>query len=421
MPACIAKSKKDGSLRLISNAPVSNSTRYGLSISPFSELMFGTGVTFKIGSETATSLFELQSIYKRKGSTEVFARVSTQRYNQGWENESFHSLENALERAKLAKQLDLPLNVEVGAIRVYGDINCQPPPDFREYPSIALSKPWHTMELNEMEQSLYAYGEFVAKSFADNGYDVSIWDIGNEVDFGFAGVAATPNEDIKCRKLEGADEWNASFEDSDLKPIREMTVKKLFSMNKSERSERVNWLQTNVWPYSGKLMLSLVQGIRSVFPRAKFSTHIALSDDPELSVAFYRTMQNLGLPFDYAGFSYYPSMDIEADLKFARFKESVAQVKGQLGLNSFIAEFAYPSRAATGNGSFSKWTHEVTGYAISMDGQKRFIEDLVNGRISNHIIGIRPWAPDLLFPGWDFLSYFQAKEGNVTTANTVLN
>ena len=168
--------------------------RVALSVSPFTTFQFEVGTVYSDGATTAANATELQAMFKAHGSTEVFSRASTMndrnRNPDGSPNGiADHGLDRAVANGKIARDLGLDFNIELGVFRTYGDLLCQTPPDFSDYPEID-QRPWHELNLAEMQTALRQYGAAVATRFKNEGIDVSTWDIGNEIDFGFAGVDA---------------------------------------------------------------------------------------------------------------------------------------------------------------------------------------------------------------------------------------
>jgi len=157
--------------------------RISLSVSPFTELLFRAGISFTDGKLTAKNPAELQALFASHGANEVYARIATtQKYRVGFGD---HSMDRALDLARMAKALDLPFNPELGLFNIYGDIRCQPAPDFSEYPEIKLPGPWTSLTLNEMLPILRQYGAVAARQILSTKVAVRIWDLGNEVEFGW--------------------------------------------------------------------------------------------------------------------------------------------------------------------------------------------------------------------------------------------
>src|SRR5215831_3255539 len=242
--------------------------RLSVSVSPFTELAFRYGVTFTDGKLTAKNVEELQRMFAGYGGNEVYARIATtQKYRTGFGD---HSMERALERAGLAKKLGLPLNPELGLFNVYGDIRCQPAPDFSDYPEIKLPGAWTSLKLEQMLPILRQYGAAAARQILSTGAKVRIWDLGNEVEFGVAGVAVQPMPG-SCDDTAGGPGWYKAPDAVD-SAIGKMSMGKLMWMTEAARIE---WLQAHMWPHEARMLAAVAEGVRSVDPQARFSTHIS--------------------------------------------------------------------------------------------------------------------------------------------------
>src|SRR5262249_51236712 len=148
------------------------------------------GVLFTDGQRRARSVRGLQELFVAHGATEVYARIATLRVTGIASGGAEMGWARGLERAKLAADLGLPFNPELGLFARYGDsLNYQQPPDFADYPDIKLPGPWFTLTIDQMADALRQYGELVARQILATGARVEHWDIGNEVDYGVAGVA----------------------------------------------------------------------------------------------------------------------------------------------------------------------------------------------------------------------------------------
>src|SRR5713226_41461 len=144
--------------------------RISLSVSPFTELLFKRGIVFTDGRVTARNPEELQRLYVKYGANEVYARIATRRsYRTGFGD---HSVNKGLERARLAKALNLPFNPELGLFNIYGDIRCQPSPDFSDYPEIKVPGAWTSLTLDQMLGVLRLYGAIAAREILATGVKV---------------------------------------------------------------------------------------------------------------------------------------------------------------------------------------------------------------------------------------------------------
>ena len=388
-----------------------NVFRVSLSVSPFTELLLHNGIVYTDDGVTAKSPAELQRLYMRHGANEVYARIATTRtYSVGFGD---HSLERGLERARMARDLNLPFNPELGLFNIYGDAGCQPPPDFHEYPQLKLPGPWTSLTLDQMLPILQNYGAIVARMIVDTGVKVRIWDLGNEVEFGTAGVAVSGFPGA-CDDTAGGPKWYRSPDAVD-PAIGKMSVPGLLML---PEPERIAWLQAHLWPHNARMFAAVAAGIRSVDPRARFSTHVSgiTAIFPAQAVAFYEAMKQGGFFPDELGFSFYPSADLPSFLpaphdQLQAFEGTLARVHDKLGRPVFIAEFGYPAEKLT-VGPFATWNHALEDTRSRRKGRPTCCGIWSLGARSG-VSGIRPWAPDVVAPHWLPFALFGPKNGTV--------
>jgi arabinogalactan endo-1,4-beta-galactosidase len=365
--------------------------RVSLSVSPFTEAVLGA-VALADGRRRASMVREAQRLFNRHGATEVFMRVATLRNARDADAE--YGFARAIERARLAANLGMPLNPELGLWAIYGDITHQPPPDFSDYPSIQLPGPWLSLTLAQMEDALRQYGALVARQILSTGVDVNYWDLGNEVEWGVAGVA--------IRSFNQAGYSSPTAIDP---AIGQMPAVQLLSM---PEADRIAWLQQHLWPYVGRLLAATAQGVASVDHRARFSTHLASIgvQDATLHTAFWETMSQAGYHPAQFGTSLYPTNGDPGDRK-AVFLGIAQTLRQRFGGKLFFAEFSYPSGPM---GSPFPWNNTQPGYPQTPDGQYRYLRDLAaESAATGAVAGIRPWAPDYCTnpPGiWQPMSLF---------------
>lgn len=386
--------------------------RVSVSASPFAETILKTGTRFTDGTVTATTPLELQQLFIRHGANEVYARINTRQ--QFVKGAGDHSMNRGIERARMAASLHVPLNPELGLFASYGDIRCQPAPDFTDY-GIRLPAPWHDLTLDQMLVALRAYGAAAAKQIIDTKVSVRIWDLGNEVEFGVAGVAVRPMPG-GCDAPAGAahDYWPPNRVDP---AIGAMSALELAQMNPVQRRL---WLEAHLWPYEAKMFAAVAAGIRTVDTNARFSTHVSgmASTQPQVAAAFFKAMKDGGFPVDEAGASFYPTSSTNPPNRLQAFKDMALAVRAAIGRPVFVAEFGYPSSRMIG--VFS-WNDAVPGYPLTAEGQAQFVRDLVVwGRKDGVLSGIRPWAPELAAPGWAPMSLFE-RSGWTVTARPALD
>jgi len=402
-----------GFLCLVLNASPAQEFRVSLSVSPFTEIVLDSGIVFSDGAVTATTVDGVQRLFVSHGANEVYARIATtQKYRRGFGD---HSMDRGLERARTAAALHLPFNPELGLFNIYGDIRCQPAPDFSDYPTVKLPGDWASLTLDRMEVALRAYGAVASRQIVATGVQVDVWDLGNEIEFGVAGVAVRPVPG-SCRDTAGGHDWYKPPDAVD-PAIGKMTFQALMQM---PEVRRIAWLAEHIWPYEARMLAAVAGGIRTVDPKARFSTHVSgiASTQPKFVVAFFKAMKQGGFSADELGVSYYPTSSAFPKDRLQAFKEMAKAAQRELGRPVFIAEFGYP--AATMDGVF-KWNDTVAGYPQTPIGQASFLRDLVAwGKREKVISGIRPWAPELALPGWAPMSLFE-RDGTVLKPRPALD
>ncbi|MFC8102675.1 glycosyl hydrolase 53 family protein [Streptomyces sp. NPDC057363] len=395
--------------------------RNALSVSPFTEAVIAQAA-LSDGRLVARTVPEVHRLFMRHGGRELYARIATKRVAP--QGAAEHGWDRGLERARLARALGVPFNPEIGLFANYGDtISYQDPPDFRDYPQIAahVNGPWTGLTLNQMVQVIRLYTATIAKQIRSTGAQVEYWDLGNEVENGIAGVTPQPI-------VPSPDPAVAYAPPDAVDPaIGQMTIFQL--QYQMPEAERIAWSRQHLWPYMAALFAAARDGIRSVDRRAKFSTHISLSNmtTPAVPLAFWTTMRDNGYLPDELGVSFYPTVGSiipgappVPDDRFAVFKDIHLRLRAEFGRKVFIAEYAYPSA----NGSL--FDTPTAGYAINPADQVRFTRDLVEwGRRTDVLAGIRWWAPDFVMGsepvGWNPLALFDPVVDGTSTAKPAID
>jgi hypothetical protein len=386
-------------------------SRIGLGATSFSDSMFVGGFAFTDGQREARTTADLQRMMMAHGGNEVFTRLGSSRTVVGRRRGS--GIAAALVRGALARSVDLPLNPELLLCAQYGDMGGQPEPDFSGFPEIKLSRPWHELGIAEMCEAMRIYGRLTAREILENGATVNVWDIGNEVEFGIAGVAIPPLDP----RIGGAD-WRYKAPDNVDPEIGKMTLGRFFTM---APPERVAWGKAHLWPYVGRIMAAVAEGIREVDPKAVFATHASAiaSLMPEVFVGFYEALDAAGFRTLDLGVSYYPTNTKVIHDRFALFKKTVCTAMERLRRPVYIAEFGYAAGPVTYGGQ--DWANPVDGYPCTPKGQADFLRDLTEwGVRSGAISGIRPWAPDFVGSTWQGMALFEAPKDGVSMARPAL-
>ena len=403
--------------------------RVALSLSPFTLNQFDAGYTFRIGDQTVTTPAELQQIYQSLGSTEMYVRLATKRHKtykedgtldnttdgKPDENANVHTFDQVMQTCRIAASLNIPINPEVMCAYIYMDMDGTQAPRFYrdDYPELYATNPtwrtilkdgdakWEELSLDEICTVLEIYGEFVGDSILATGATVNDWNLGNEANFGFAGIGiGVPNSfDQTLAKASPMKRYMAS----------------LFSLW---------WLKKHVWSYNVKQYAAVRRGILNAYAKAgkdatnvRFSTHVAtVTSTPRATASFFRFMAENGYAMDVAGISYYPSAPAMSFNKKKLLTKTVTRINKKCGIPVFIGEFSYPSQEMVG--PFAGWNQQLGSYRKDQQGQADIYRDVIAWGKEHGLIGIRYWAPD--YEGeWYPMSMFEFKN-KVGTAKQIL-
>lgn len=366
--------------------------RRALSVSPFSDGLVAAGIGFSDGDSIAASREELQKLFIQHGSTEMFARVATPRTSPT-PNDSTN-LSGAVELANLAKRLGIAFNPEFGLFAGYGDALSQPAPDFSDYPEFQIPPGWHLLGLDAMCRTVKEYAATVAHAITETGVEVSVWDVGNEVEFGCAGIAPAPDSSARSayRSPDGVDP--------------QIGRRSMVDVMRMDPDSRIKWLSQHIWPYVGALLAAFSDGVRSVDPKARISTHMSAfgAIHTPTAMAFWAGMHQAGFRPNELGFSLYPS---SPSSKLSSFRRTVQEVTSRFAKDVFVAEFGYPASPMSGDHIFADWNRVEPGYPIDENGQARMLAELIDWGQANGLSGLRPWAPDLCVGIWAPMSLFR--------------
>ena len=384
--------------------------RTALSVSPFTETNFQNGYTYEYEGKQINNIEELEQLYIDKGATEMYVRIATKRHVTDEDitdgevdtNANVHTFDQAMELCRLAAKLDIPINPEVMCAYTYMDMEKQQAPRFDEYPEIyALQngKEWSELSLDKINTVLKAYGKFLATEILKTGCRVDNWNLGNEANFGFAGVSLGLKTAVNPKLEKQADFMRY------LLP--------LFNPG---------WLEKNIWKYNAKEFAAVKEGILEAYDDlgidssgVKFSTHIAtVVMTPNACARYFNCMKENGYAVDTAGISFYPSAPSMYVNSMTLFKKTVMTINKKCGVPVFIGEFSYPSGDMSG--AFAGWNKKAKGYDNTEEGQAAIYRDVVDWGKTHGVIGIRYWAADYEDWGTMGLFKFEDKHGSPKAA-----
>ncbi len=436
MIVCVEKSKKDrtvasGTLSMLGNLlrnknsidyetfgtealyPVEN---FRVSMSAMNHWEDGTdyysyNYVYTDGTRTAKNIKELQQMYNAYGATEMYVRINTTRHFPSdtvndYYHARMHCLDESLKACRVAAELNMPINVEVGCFAAYSDAFESQYPDFSEYTDEELGitypkdasgkrKEWKDMSIEEICLVLRGYGKFLATTIkTETNANVEIWDLGNETNYGFGGVMMP------------------------LKSSVSKATSKQFWITYMKKNFGADWLAKNIWRYNGQMFAALKEGIKEVYPTAKFSSHIStVTWGADYTVKYFKTLEENGYKVDQAGISYYPNATGVILDKISQIKQIVLACNKELGVNVMLAEYGYANETGLASGTFSSWNNEVHGYKLTDEDGAKFLSELISWGRNNGMAGIRPWAPELDWanPWFDF-----NKDTKTATAKTAL-
>ena len=379
--------------------------RMALSVSPFTARAFDEGYTYEYEGRQISSIEELEQLYIDKGATEMYVRIATKRHITDEDvtdgkvdtNANVHTFDQAIELCKLAAKLNIPINPEVMCAYTYMDMEKQQAPKFDEYPELfALQngKDWSELSLDEINILLKAYGRFLAKEILNTGCTVENWNLGNEANFGFAGVSLGLKTAVN-EKLAGVPDF-----------MRYLLP--LFNPG---------WLEKNIWRYNASEFAAVKEGILEAYEElgidssnVKFSTHIAtVVMTPNSCARYFNCLAKNGYSVDVAGISYYPSAPSMYADSTILFKKTVMAINKKCHVPVFIGEFAYPSGEMSG--AFAGWNKATKGYANTEEGQAAIYKDVIDWGKTHGVAGIRYWAADYEDWGTMGLFNFENKHG----------
>ena len=277
-------------------------------------------------------------------------------------------LDFATEVAKRAAQNGLKPYLILFLSDDWADVNKQPAP-----------AEWAHLTLEERAEAIRKYSHETTQHFIEQGITMDFYEIGNEIDYGVAGV---------------------------------------FADTKHPRDPHT--LRQSTWVDEAYLIKAAIEGVRVADPGAKILLHIATSWSPDFASAFFQTMTDLGVDYDYIGLSYYPSAF--GPLTSIQLCATLDRLGAEVGKPIVIAETAYPAEPPTG-GLFHDWRRSVYGYPLTPAGQAWWLKDFLEAmRGRGDVMGVYIFSPSFWFSGelWGPFALFDS-QGRARPAVASLN
>jgi arabinogalactan endo-1,4-beta-galactosidase len=282
------------------------------------------------------------------------------------------SLPYAIATAKLVTEQGMKCSITLFLSSDWSDIGKQPAPV--QWDQLYNYK---NLSLQQKSAVIRNYTKNTTTTLLDNGIDADLYEIGNEIDYGFCGI----------------------FEEN------------------FTRQEDISWMENTTWNQTAQLIKAASEGVRSVDPTSQFILHIAHYWDFNFSYAFFTTMIHNDVPLDYLGLSFYPSSGIynitkayqgigNGTLSQLKFKETTEGLSNAIGKPLIISEYAYPSSSLI-FGPFGSFNHAVEGYPLTKPGQKAWLKDFLQWA-DNHsfIAGTFYFSPEFYRVIWGPFSLF---------------
>jgi arabinogalactan endo-1,4-beta-galactosidase len=282
------------------------------------------------------------------------------------------SLPYAVNTARLVQAQGMNCSVTLFLSSDWSSISGQPAPSqwnaLYDYGNLSLE---HKADI------VRNYTKNTTMYFLSSGIDADLYEIGNEIDYGFCGVS-------------------------------EVNITK---------QENISWMRNTTWAQMTTLINAAVAGVRSADPTSQFILHIAHWWDLNFSHAFFATMIDHGVPVDYLGLSFYPSSGIynitkayqgigNGTLSQLLFRQTAEGLFSTLGRPIIVSEYAYPSSRPI-IGPFKNFNHPVQGYPLTRLGQKAWLKEFLSWTANQSFIaGTFYFSPELYRIIWQPMSLF---------------
>jgi len=228
---------------------------------------------------------------------------------------------------------------------------------------------WENAGVEQTCRALEDYCFETTRYFADCGLDIEVYEVGNEIERGILGFR--PHERVRCPP--------------DVDQLR-----------------NTDWMRQNVWKQEALMLTAAIRGIKRADPDGRIVLHAATRPSPEdgLVVAFFAAMAEAGVPFDYAGLSYYPWSGYESAPPNEDWRaELAAWVTGiaALGKQVVICEYSYPHHPVAAEPG--RVVSPLPGFPFSPEGQAAWLREFLTWCMGDpRVVGSFYFYPDRAWP-----------------------
>jgi arabinogalactan endo-1,4-beta-galactosidase len=222
---------------------------------------------------------------------------------------------------------------------------------------------WGNFTIEEKTEALREHCYNTTKYYKDKGFNIEIYEIGNEIDVGLCGEVAP--EDKRA-------------------------------------DEDIEWLRENIWSKEAQMLKGAIAGVKQADPAATILLHMANSFGAQ-PANFFGYMLESGVPFDIAGLSFYPSSAWPTFpggslYTITNLQHCIEEIATR-GKKVMICEFAYTSSK---NPAFPYYDQPVAGYPITPEGQAQYVAYFLRWCYSTpNVVGAIYFAPDNISPETD--------------------
>lgn len=273
-------------------------------------------------------------------------------------------LEQGLELARWARDTAYKLDLVFYLSPALADLGKQP-----------VSTEWKSLTLEDEALALRSYMRTTVSLFLQDGLSDHVYEIGNEIDYGIAGV------------------FGAAY------------------LLQGDSSDVIESVAEEVWRNEAHLLRGAIQGVREADADATIVLHIAHWWNSDFAGAFFDFMNQNGVQYDVMALSFYPSSGIvslqdtiqnpnqgNGTRSQELLSNTIEELASTIQKPIIIAEYAYPSSPDI-RGPFSWFDKEVSNYSLTPQGQAKWISDQLSWAYeTKEILGAFYYQPEFYGP-----------------------